>query len=42
MIRQVQQEFLATLETRYLIQIKIDVLKMLEQHLKEGENIVRP
>jgi hypothetical protein len=42
MIRQVQQEFLSTLETRYLIQIKIDVLKMLEQHLKEGENIVHP
>ena len=40
MVRQVQQEFLSTLETRYTIQIKIDVLKLLEEHLRSGEEIV--
>jgi len=41
MIRRVQSDFLSTLETRYQIQIKVDVLKMLELRLRNGDAIVR-
>jgi hypothetical protein len=40
MIRHVQTQFLSTLETKYLIQIRIDVLKSLEELMRTGEAVV--